>query len=69
MKDDEIAAGIHETETARKQIRQGVSPSYAIKNLNVKNRRIDMAKAVGVKFKDAGKLCSFQPCENRCEDG
>ena len=36
LKDDEIAAGIHETETARKQIRQGVSPSYAIKNLMLK---------------------------------
>ena len=36
LKDDEIAAGIHETEAARKQIRQGVSPSYAIKNLMLK---------------------------------
>lgn len=36
LKDEEIATAIHGIESARKQIRQGVSPSYAIKNLMLK---------------------------------
>ena len=36
LKDEEIAAAIHEIEKARKQIYRGVSPSYAIKNLMLK---------------------------------
>ena len=36
LKDDEIADAIHQVEAARKQIRQGVAPSYAIRNLMLK---------------------------------
>lgn len=36
IKDEEIMNRIHEVETARRQIKQGVSPSYALKNLILK---------------------------------
>ena len=36
LKDDEIADAIHQVEAARKKIRQGVAPSYAIRNLMLK---------------------------------
>ena len=35
-KDEDLVRSIHAVEAARKQIKEGVSPSYAIKNLLIK---------------------------------
>lgn len=56
--DEEIVCAVHAVETARKQLKQGVSASYSIKNLTFKNRRITV-KVVGIKFMSAGS-CTIQ---------